>query len=191
MKSQAEFIQAICAALENAGIRYMIGGSVASSIHGPHRSTNDVDIVIAPTPDQLDLFLSAVSAYPENYVSRTAALEAHRRRSMFNVIDTPSGHKADLIFLKARPFSESELERRVRIPFAGQEIYVASAEDVILSKLEWSKLGESERQFLDALKVAVMKGRQLDIGYLQKWAVELGVVEGLNELLRQVRESSP
>jgi hypothetical protein len=191
MKSQAEFIQAICAALGSAGIRYMIGGSVASSIHGPHRSTHDVDIVIAPTPDQLDLFLSAVSAYSEYYVSRTAALEAYRRRSMFNVIDTPSGHKADLILLKRRPFSETELQRRVRVPFAGREIFVASAEDVILSKLEWSKLGESERQFQDALKVAVMKGPELDIGYLHKWAIELGVVEGLNELLRQVRESSP
>src|SRR5687767_1612872 len=131
MKSQAEFIHAICTALESAGIRYMIGGSLASSIHGPQRSTHDVDIVIAPTPDQLDEFLSAVSAYPENYVSRTAALEAHRRRSMFNVIDTPSGHKADLIFLKERPFSETELRRRERVPFAGQEIFVASAEDVI------------------------------------------------------------
>src|SRR5687768_15328513 len=106
MKSQGEFIQAICGALEHAGIVYMIGGSVASSIHGPHRSTNDVDIVIAPTPAQLDQFLGAVSDY---YVSRPAALEAFRRRSMFNVIDMPSGHKADLIFLKQRSYSQTEL----------------------------------------------------------------------------------
>ncbi|MEX2139605.1 MAG: hypothetical protein WD894_10110 [Pirellulales bacterium] len=185
MRSQAEFIQEICAALGNAGIPYMIGGSVASSIHGPQRSTNDVDIVVAPTPAQLDQFLAAVSEF---YVSRTAALEAYRRRSMFNVIDMPSGHKADLIFLKQRPYSETELRRRIRVPFAGQEIFVASPEDVILSKLEWSKLGESERQFQDAVKVALTRGPQLDIGYLEKWAVELGVVEGLHELLRQLRE---
>ncbi len=185
MKSQAEFIQAICGALGNAGIPYMIGGSVASSIHGPQRSTNDVDIVFAPTPAQLDEFLAAVSEF---YVSRPAALEAHRRRSMFNVIDMPSGHKADLIFLKQRPYSETELDRRVRIRFAGREIFVASPEDVILSKLEWSKIGESERQFQDAVGVALTNGPQLDIGYLEKWAVELGVVEGLNELMRQLRE---
>ena len=185
MKSQAEFIREICAALGNAGIPYMIGGSVASSIHGPQRSTNDVDIVVAPTAAQLDHFLVAVSEF---YVSRPAALEAHRRRSMFNVIDMPSGHKADLIFAKQRPFSESELQRRIRVPFAGGEIYVASAEDVILSKLEWSKLGESERQFQDAVKVAATKGPELDISYLQQWAVELGVGEGLDELLRQIRE---
>jgi hypothetical protein len=187
MKSQAEFIQVICAALDNAGIPYMIGGSVASSIHGPQRSTNDVDIVVAPTPAQLDQFLAAVSEF---YVSRPAALEAHRRRSMFNVIDMPSGHKADLIFLKERPYSETELNRRVRIRFAGQEIFVASPEDVILSKLEWSKLGESERQFRDAVGVALIQGPHLDIGYLEKWAVELGVVEGLHELLRQLGEIS-
>ena len=188
MKSQGEFIQAICAALEHAGIPYMIGGSVASSIHGPHRSTNDVDIIIAPTLAQLDQFLGAVSDY---YVSRPAALEAFRRRSMFNVIDAPSGHKADLILLKQRSFSQTELSRRLRVVFAGHEISVASPEDVILSKLEWSKMGESERQFEDAVKVALVKWRTLDIAYLEKWAEELDIVQGLHELMQQVRVVLP
>jgi hypothetical protein len=188
MKSQGAFIQAICAALEQAGIPNMIGGSVASSIHGPQRSTNDVDIIIAPTPAQLDEFLEAVSGY---YVSRPAAWDAFRRRSMFNVVDTPSGHKADLIVLKERSYSRMELGRRMRVVFAGQEIFVASPEDVILSKLEWSKMGESQRQFEDAVKVALTKWPQLDIAYLEKWAVELDVLPGLNELLREVRTILP
>jgi hypothetical protein len=188
MKSQGEFIQAICTKLEAAGIPHMIGGSVASSIHGPHRSTNDVDIIIAPTPAQLDQFLAAVS---DCYVSRPAALEAFRRRSMFNVIDMPSGHKADLILLKQRPYSQTELSRRMRVPFAGGEISVASPEDVILSKLEWSKMGESERQFEDAVKVALTKWETLEIAYLQKWAAELDVVQELNELMREVQTILP
>jgi hypothetical protein len=188
MKSQGEFIRAICTALEQAAIPYMIGGSVASSIHGPHRSTNDVDIVIAPTAAQLEQFLGAVSDY---YVSRPAALAAFQRCSMFNVIDAPSGHKADLVFLKPRSYSQTELSRRTRVEFAGHEIYVASPEDVILSKLEWSKMGESERQFRDAANVALTKWHSLDFAYLENWAVELDVVEGLNELKRQVRAVLP
>jgi hypothetical protein len=188
MKSQGEFIRAMCAALEQAGIPYMIGGSVASSIHGPQRSTNDVDIIIAPTPAQLDQFLAAVSEY---YVSRPAALAAFQRRSMFNVIDAPSGHKADLVFLKERSFSATELSRRSRVGFAGQAIYVASPEDVILSKLEWSRMAESERQFQDAVSVALTKWQTLDFVYLEKWAKELDVVEGLNELRRQARAVLP
>jgi hypothetical protein len=188
MKSQPEFIHAICGALDAAGIPYMIGGSVASSVHGPPRATNDVDIVIAPTAAQLDQFLGTVSEY---YVNRSAARDAFRRRSMFNVIDTPSGNKADLMFLQPRPYSTAELQRRVRVSFAGQDIYVASAEDVILSKLEWSKMGESDRQFQDAAKVALARWPDLDIEYLRKWAVELDVFDELNELLRQVRETLP
>src|SRR5688572_17341860 len=114
MKSQPEFIHAICDALGSSGIPYMIGGSVASSYHGPPRATNDVDIVIAPTSVQLDQFLAALSEY---YVDRTAAHNAFRRRSMFNVIDTPSGNKADLLFLKQRPYSAEELRRRMLVPF--------------------------------------------------------------------------
>jgi hypothetical protein len=166
----------------------MIGGSVASSAYGLGRSTNDVDIVIAPTATQLDHFLLKASSY---YVSRPAAVEAFQNRSMFNVIDAESGHKADLILLKERPYSRTEIRRKKRVPFAGDHIFVASPEDVILSKLEWSKLGESERQFQDAAKVAATTWPVLDFGYLEKWAIELSVLDSLHEVLRQAHELNP
>lgn len=188
MSEQADFVVAMASALERAAIPYMVAGSVASSAHGPPRATNDVDIVVDPTPAQLDSFLGSL----ENvYVSQPAANEALRRRSMFNVIDLVRGLKADLIVLKDRPFSRTEFERRIPVQFEGHNIFVASPEDVILSKLEWSKMGESERQFRDALSVAVAKWPDLDVPYLRHWGVELSVSDALEQLLNDAARLNP
>ena len=93
----------------------------------------------------------------------------------FNIIDEASGFKADLIVRKERPFSRTEFSRRIRVSLLGQMLEMATPEDVILSKLEWSKRGSSERQREDALHVARTQGEKLDLAYLEKWFHELGV----------------
>jgi hypothetical protein len=107
---------------------------------------------------------------------------------MFNVIDTKSGWKVDLIVRKSRPFSVEEFNRRETVSFQGQEISILSAEDAILSKLEWEKKGESERQLRDAESVAVLQWENLDVGYLEKWAAELSVEEELVRILSSAEE---
>lgn len=176
-----EFLRLVAARLQQADIPYMVVGSIASSFYGEPRSTHDVDIVIDPSAERLERFVREVASFL--YVDATAAREALRRRDMFNVIDTSSGNKADLILRKNRPFNVSEFARR---RFADpEEFMIASPEDVILSKLEWSKLGESERQFRDASNLYSIKKEKLDEAYLDRWAEELDVTD----LLRRVRES--
>jgi hypothetical protein len=104
-----------------------------------------------------------------------AAQEALFSRGMFNVIHRETGFKIDLVVRKKRPFSQEEFSRRMSATFAGKQRWFASPEDVILTKLEWSKLGESERQFNDALNVARLQGPRLDRDYLQRWATDLGI----------------
>ena len=101
---------------------------------------------------------------------------------MFNVIDTASGLKADFIVRKARPFSAVELQRSREAAVLGTPVPVATAEDTILSKLEWSKAGESDRQYRDALGIAALRRGQLDWVYLERWAAELDVREELSRL---------
>lgn len=184
--SQEAFLIQIAQGLKNAGIPFMVTGSLASSFHGRPRATNDVDLVIDPTAEQLDRFLSALGE--KCYASQSAAHEALQRRSMFNVIDTAGGWKADLLFRKERPFSIEEFQRRKSETIAGCALPMASAEDVILSKLEWDKLTPSERQVQDALNVAVVQSTRLDRHYLRTWAAALGVPENLEELLRKADE---
>ena len=183
--SQEEFLAQVARCLETVGIPFMVAGSYGSSYHGQPRATNDVDLVIDPTAEQLDRFVALLG--DRFYVSQEAAREALRRRSLFNLIDFTKGWKADLIVRKDRPFSIEEFRRRQTSNIHGYQIPVASAEDVILTKLEWDKLTPSERQLQDALNVAVVQGPRLDQDYLRKWAPSLGVAEKLEELLQKAR----
>lgn len=160
--------------LDDAGIPYMVAGSFASTFHGSPRTTHDLDVVIDPTSAQLATF---VASLPETdfYVDADTARDALQRRAMFNVIDLASGWKLDLIIRKARPFSVEELARRQRGVVDGVEVYVATAEDVIVSKLEWAKLSGSDRQLQDVAGVLAVRGGEIDMAYVERWVAELGL----------------
>ena len=106
-----------------------------------------------------------------------AAMDALRHESLFNVIETASGWKIDLIFRKSRAFDREEFGRRRQATFFEVQLFVASAEDVIISKLEWSKLGGSQRQIEDVAKVLSSRWKVLDQNYLSKWIDELQLNE--------------
>lgn len=181
MIEQNEFLERVIKALNNAHIPYMISGSIGSSFHGQPRATNDADIVIDPTKEQVLGFVDALG--PDCYVSKEAAMGALKNNSMFNVIDIESGAKADLIIRKKRPFSQQEFTRRTSAKFLGVDTCFLSPEDSILSKLEWSKGRQSEIQFKDALGVFIAQKENLDFEYLKHWAKELGIEDALKQLM--------
>jgi hypothetical protein len=187
--TQEAFLLQIAEYLESAGIPFMVAGSHSSSFHSHPRTTNDVDLVIDPTAEQLDRFLALLG--DRYYTSREAMSEALSRRAMFNIIDFDTGWKADLIVRKNRPFSVEEFARRQQRTVYGRALPIASAEDVILSKLEWNKITPSERQVRDALNVAAVQWPRLDQAYLRKWAIDLGVSEQLEALLRTAEQQQP
>ena len=118
-------------ALKRSSIPYMLTGSLASSVHGLPRASNDVDIVIAPTVEQLR---SLKSSLPESeyYFNLADALDSLKRRRQFNVIELTSGWKIDFIIRKTRAFSVTEFERRLEINVQGVRLHVATAEDVVV-----------------------------------------------------------
>lgn len=170
----AEVFQRITAALERAGIAYMLTGSFASAYYGIPRTTQDIDFVVAATSAQLRTFVQLLPS-DQYYVDLEAALGAHQRQSMFNVIDQASGWKIDLIFRKSRAFSEEEFSRRQRISLHEMALFVASAEDVVVSKLEWAKLAQSQRHIEDVAGIFKVRWDSLDRAYLEKWVRELGL----------------
>jgi hypothetical protein len=161
-------------ALEAAGVPYMLTGSFASSVHGTPRATRDIDLVIAPTREGL---LALLDRFPEAdyYVSREAALDALARHGQFNVVDHATGWKIDLIIRKAREFSREEFGRRREMDLDGVRLTVASPEDVLVAKLEWARLGSSERQLEDAAGIVRAQGEALDVAYVERWVKALGL----------------
>jgi hypothetical protein len=171
-----EVLRRITTALDQAGIAYMLTGSFASAYYGAPRSTQDIDLVITGTVQQLRTLVESlpVSRY---YSDLDAAMEAHQRESMFNVIDTESGWKIDLIIRKSRAFSQEEFGRRRRVDMEGTHLFVASAEDVIVAKLEWAKRAQSRRQIEDAASILNVRRNSLDRAYLEKWIEDLKLTE--------------
>ena len=148
--------QRITAAFDQAGIGYMLSGSFASTYYGAARSTQDIDLVIEATPAQLRVFVESLPS-EKYYVELEAALEAHERQSLFNVIDFATGWKIDLIIRKSRPFSEEEFRRRKLVNLKDFPLFIASAEDVVVSKLEWAKLAQSQRHIEDVAGILRMR----------------------------------
>lgn len=169
-----EVIRRVVAALDDAGVPYMITGSLASSLHGAPRSTQDIDIVVAPDRESLERLLNS---FPESqyYVSRNSALSALRESSMFNVIDHASGWKIDFIIRKAREFSQREFARRAEVSALGMRLYVARPEDVLLAKLEWARRSGSERQIEDAAAIIRTQGDRLETAYVESWIESLEI----------------
>jgi len=174
MSGTAGFLRRLVTSLDDAGIPYMVAGSFASTYYGEPRTTHDIDIVIAPSRRTLRLLLGSLPE-DEYYVSETAAMDALRGRGQFNVIDLETGWKVDLIVQKERPFSQTELSRRRPGRVLEVDLMMASPEDTVLTKLEWSKLSGSERQLRDVAGVLRVSGPELDIEYIEKWVQALGL----------------
>jgi hypothetical protein len=172
--SAEQVVRRVLLALESAGVPYMLTGSFASAFHGAPRTTQDIDIVIAPTLGSLQKLLDQ---FPSDhyYLSRDAALQAYGSDGLFNVIDFDSGWKIDFILRKSRRFSVEEFERRQPAELLGTRLFVASAEDVVVSKLEWARLGQSERQIRDVAGILRTKSDSLDLGYVEHWVKALGL----------------
>lgn len=174
------FLAEVISALDTANITYMVTGSIASTHHAEPRMTRDIDIVIDPDDAAVEIL---VDQFDQDRFYVGNARQAVADRDMFNVIDTTAGWKVDLIIRKDRQFSEVELGRRHHARIGGVDLYVATPEDTVLSKLEWMQLGGSERQLADVVAVLETQGPALDHAYMDRWAVELGV----DDLLEQAR----
>lgn len=179
-----DFFERLIAAVERVGVPYMVTGSYASSTHGTPRATNDIDVVIAPTPDELRALMREFTS-DQYYADELDALDALERRSQFNVIDFATSWKADFIVRKDRPFSETEFSRRERHLIAGQSVYLASAEDILIAKLEWAREGQSARQIEDAAGVIRRQKSRLDREYVERWVRALGLEEQWRDALAQ------
>ena len=179
-----ELLAIVIGCLDEAGIAYMITGSLAASYHGQPRATQDVDIVIDPDAGTLDRLLDAL-VREGFYVDRDAGLGALASRTQFNAIGSDAS-KVDFIIRRDRPFSVEEFARRQPADLLGTRGYVASAEDLVIAKLEWAAVSGSERQLRDVIGIVAVT-ETLDDAYIERWAAVLG----LSDAWRNVRDGVP
>jgi len=173
--SQQELLKQVIQALDQAGIQYMITGSVVSSLQGEPRSTHDIDMVIAIEKSKVHELVEAFPP-PDFFIDEDSILDAINRQSMFNLIAVTTGDKVDFWMLTDEPFDQSRFSRKISEEFMDLKMQVSSPEDTILAKLKWTKLsGGSEKQFTDALRVYEVQYGELNLDYLEHWAKKLFV----------------
>jgi hypothetical protein len=170
---------------ERLGVTWLVGGSVASSLHGIPRSTQDVDLVADLRGPHADPLVADLVA--RFYVDRDAVRDGIRRRACFNLIHLDTMTKVDVFPARRDPLCASELTRRQRFEVApGVWLPVASPEDIVLQKLDWFRRGGrvSERQWRDVLGVLDVAGSSMDLAWMRTLAAEVGLEALLEEALR-------
>jgi len=173
---------------ETLGVPYLIGGSLASTLYGMVRSTQDSDIVAEMQAEHIQPFISALQ--DEFYMDEEMIAEAIQSHSSFNIIHRETMFKVDVFIPRPRPFLQSQLARAQKQNFTFEaEISAkfASAEDTILSKLEWYRMGGevSDHQWRDILGVLKTRAGELELDYLRKWAGELKVGDLLERAIKE------
>jgi hypothetical protein len=174
--------------LTQLGVRCSIGGSLASSLSGEPRSTLDVDIVAALEDTHVEVLVAALK--DAFYVDRDSLSRAVRSHSTTNLIHLATSVKVDLFVAGGTAIDFDLLERRVTV-FVGEapavRVYVHTAEDVLLQKLRWFRLGGevSDRQWRDVIGIIHVQGERLDREYLTRQAARLGVTDLLARAMPQ------
>ena len=175
-------------ALESLRVPYFVGGSLASAVHGVVRATMDVDIVADLRLEHVEPLVRILgdAFYADAEMMRAAV----RRRRSFNLIHLETMFKVDVFVRKERPFDQAQFERRVLQTMTTdpeRTAYVASAEDTILAKLEWYRMGgqTSDRQWRDVQDVLKVQEARLDLPYLRRWAAQLGLRDLMERALSE------
>lgn len=169
-------------------IPYLVGGSLASAVHGVLRATLDVDIVADIHLDQVDRLTTLLQDV--FYIDAEMIRNAIRQKSSFNLIHLETMFKVDIFLLKERPFNKHQMERRILQTIGEsptEKAYFSTSEDIIIAKLEWYREGgeTSERQWNDILGVLRLQSDRIDLSDLRKWSKSLAVDDLLERALNE------
>jgi len=167
-------IRPVVEAFEKLGVPYFITGSVASSAYGIARATMDVDMVSDLKHRHVRSFVEQLK--PSYYIDEDIISHAIHRHSSFNLIHLETMVKVDVFVAKDQPYQREALRRRRTDTLdEGREddkYYLVSCEDIILSKLDWNRMGRevSERQWNDVLGVLKVQEHSIDTQYLRQYS---------------------
>ncbi len=177
----------VTAALEQLGALYLVGGSLASSLHGIPRSTQDIDLLVELPGKHVDRLAELLE--DRFYVDRDMMHDAVLRRSSFNLLHLATMFKVDVFVSDRGELAREEMARRQRVEVGTppQPIWVCSAEDIVVQKLDWFEKGDriSERQWGDLIGVLRVGKDKLDQQYMRRWAAHLGVLELLESAVAE------
>jgi len=176
-------LRPVVAAFQRLEVEYYVGGSVASGVLGEPRQTLDADLIVAMFARQAAPLVEALQG--DFYADLSSIVGAIEHQSSFNLIHLATMVKVDVYVSWRSEFARSQFARRIRANLSADGpplvVYLASAEDTVLAKLDWYRQGGrvSDRQWRDVLGVLKVQTQALDLAYLRDWAARLGLTDDL------------
>jgi hypothetical protein len=180
MDDYLDFLRELTSRLTQAGIPYMITGSMAFAFYATPRMTRDIDLVVELHTDDVDRMIALFQA--DCYLDPESIQQAIKDHGMFNIIHNQSIIKADFIVRKNEAYRRMEFARRRTVMIDNHPIAIVSPEDLILSKLVWAQPSRSELQLRD-IRQLLRAVPNLEMAYLTDWARELHVASLLEEVM--------
>lgn len=172
-------------ALNASGIAYMTVGSFSTNLYGIYRSTQDADFVIQAGAGAVSDLAQKLG--PPFRLDPQLSFETITGTSRYVFTIDGSPFKVELFLLSDDPHDQERFGRRVPLDLAGRTVYFPTPEDVIITKLRWSRLGRRQKDVEDVRNVLGVQSRRLDWAYIQKWCEQ----HSTRELLEQIRASLP
>lgn len=171
--NQEEVLLSVIKTLNRLDLPYFLTGAYAVSIHGEPRATHDIDLQIHLSAQNIETVYNNFK--DEFYISKEGIQDALKHKTMFNLIHQESQTKIDFWIPLDNEYDRERFRRRRKIMIAGVKTFVLSPEDTILTKLDWYKKSKVEKHLGDALGILKVQGRELDLSYIETWAVDLSV----------------
>lgn len=179
---QQAFVTRLTQTLEQLGIAYAMGGSLAAMEYSETRLTMDADFMLLAQPEDVARLVAEVTTWQMYIAPLETILEQDIPHGLpFNIYDGTTGTKADLYVVAPSGLSGSAMARRRRIADGptGLTAWFLAPEDIILYKLDYFRQSEgiSQKHPKDITKMLAVTGDQLDVAYIENWATEIGVAE--------------
>jgi hypothetical protein len=179
--NEVDILKELLARLEKLNIPYALTGGFTASFYGKPRSTHDFDLVIQISSPfiQIKKFLSAFEK--DFYISEESVIDSILHKTMFNVIHHETGLKIDFWILKDDNYSREAFSRRKKVNALDINMFILSAEDMIINKLQWYKTSGVDKHLSDAKGIYYLQKENLDAEYLKKWTVMLSIADLFNK----------
>lgn len=145
--------------------------------YGEPRTTIDLDVVVALPPSRAEAFCSEFPA-TDFYVDPETVKQATLHRTTFNILHSASGYKIDVMLTDRSEYNEARLKRvRLLTNNDGLRVVYASPEDVIIKKMEFYKIGRSDKHIRDIAGILKVNGPHIDREYIERWARKFNVMD--------------
>jgi hypothetical protein len=178
MSEELEVLKIVTGRLNKADIPYMISGSIAANYYTIPRMTRDIDIIIELKQDDIDEFVGLFEG--DFYINRETVTEEVSRQGMFNLIHNQHIIKIDFIIKKSSPYQQAEFSRKTQVLIEQSPMWFVSAEDLVISKLNWAKDSHSEMQLKDVANL-IRTVESLDMEYIHHWIQKLDLQQTYKE----------